>query len=344
MKNYTRQINYDILRIASAVSVVFIHVNAYYFKVRYINGVYDSITVIEQIINFISRFSVPCFVMLSGAFSLNNSKNEDISYYYRKIFKKIVFPYTMVLTVWFVLYAIKYIIFNKDYLGYIEFFIKLSPGNLWFMPMIICLYLLTPYLQKMINCFNNKEYFIVVIVFMVWAVISQMTTDSEFPYNISVVMSYLSYYLLGGYLKKYDDRKRLKTSWVIIILIITVIIGCSSRIYFGNAYPYYLVIPPFTNFFDPFIVLYSICIFYLCGFFTWKCNSETLMSNIANNAFYIYMFHTPVWMILQHILRGKVIINEVLTIFVCSLIVFFLSALVSAFFRLFYNKISNIFF
>lgn len=85
-KKINRQGNYDLLRIISTIAVVLIHVNATVADSNNISLVGFNIC---SLINIITRFSVPCFVMLSGAFILNNEKNADYKHFYAKSFYKI---------------------------------------------------------------------------------------------------------------------------------------------------------------------------------------------------------------------------------------------------------------
>lgn len=85
-KKINRQSNFDLLRIISTFAVVLIHVNANVADSNNISLVGFNFC---SLINIITRFSVPCFVMLSGAFILNNEKNADYKHFYAKSFYKI---------------------------------------------------------------------------------------------------------------------------------------------------------------------------------------------------------------------------------------------------------------
>lgn len=94
MSTVKREYNYDLLRILSTVAVVLIHVNAHYFNGTMNTG--SPINLIENFINIITRFSVPCFVMISGAFLLHNEKNMDYKKFYSKTFYKTVIPFIII--------------------------------------------------------------------------------------------------------------------------------------------------------------------------------------------------------------------------------------------------------
>ena len=99
----SRQSNFDLLRIISTISVVLIHVNATVADSNNISLVGFNIC---SLINIITRFSVPCFVMLSGAFILNNEKNADYKHFYAKSFYKIGIPLIIFMQVVVVFYVL----------------------------------------------------------------------------------------------------------------------------------------------------------------------------------------------------------------------------------------------
>ena len=100
--------NYDLLRIISCIAIIIIHVSATY-KNLLIANVYnntDTLYIISVLMwNTLSRFAVPCFVMLSGAFLLSNDKNQEYKEFYKKSFKKIGLP-TIVFSILFFLCSV----------------------------------------------------------------------------------------------------------------------------------------------------------------------------------------------------------------------------------------------
>jgi hypothetical protein len=86
MKNATieRQNNFDLLRILSTFAVVLIHINAVISSRYHLNFLAGFN--IPTPINTVTRFCVPCFVMISGAFILNNKENAN----FKKVLQKIL--------------------------------------------------------------------------------------------------------------------------------------------------------------------------------------------------------------------------------------------------------------
>lgn len=68
--NSNRLNNYDALRIISTVAVILIHVNWQFFWTKAATPSMSVNYIVESSINIIARFSVPAFVMISGAFNL----------------------------------------------------------------------------------------------------------------------------------------------------------------------------------------------------------------------------------------------------------------------------------
>jgi surface polysaccharide O-acyltransferase-like enzyme len=59
----------------------------------------DKYYIIESLFNMVSRFSVPIFVMLSGAFLLHKESNGDAKAFYKKSCKKLLVPTLIVMAV-----------------------------------------------------------------------------------------------------------------------------------------------------------------------------------------------------------------------------------------------------
>lgn len=80
MMNKKREENYDLLRIVSAIAVIMIHVSAGYKTAITSDAVFGQLYERHQIeillYNTLSRFAVPCFVMLAGAFALADDRNS----------------------------------------------------------------------------------------------------------------------------------------------------------------------------------------------------------------------------------------------------------------------------
>ena len=84
-----RLFNIDLLKIICCISVIIIHVSATYINT--ISNYMDEIFYIN-LLNCITRFAVPCFVMISGYFAISNNKKDDCIAFYKKKIKNIIIP------------------------------------------------------------------------------------------------------------------------------------------------------------------------------------------------------------------------------------------------------------
>lgn len=82
-----RETNYDLLRTISAIAIIWLHVSVRWVthcsEVVAAGGDIHNIALIACIYNALSRFAVPCFVMLSGAFVLDDKRTASYSEFYK---------------------------------------------------------------------------------------------------------------------------------------------------------------------------------------------------------------------------------------------------------------------
>ncbi|MFC2063832.1 acyltransferase, partial [Chloroflexota bacterium] len=123
---------------------------------------------IGNVYDILGRWSVPVFVMVSGALLLNPSRKEDLNTFYRKRLSRILLP----ILFWSVFYILITIRFGEYWLGHSPSFssilMDLAAGkpffHLWFLYMILGLYLFTPFLRKIVENTTRKELRLFVIL------------------------------------------------------------------------------------------------------------------------------------------------------------------------------------
>ena len=90
-----REENYDLLRVICTVAVILIHVSNLFLKASFsgftaqVGFVFEGSLLATVILDTLPRFAIQCFVMLSGAFNLDNKRNADYKYFYSKALKNI---------------------------------------------------------------------------------------------------------------------------------------------------------------------------------------------------------------------------------------------------------------
>lgn len=148
-KQIKRRTEYDLLRILACVMVVLLHVSAFYWpKLSPDTAQWKALNFYDSIV----RSCVPLFFMLSGVFMLHGEMSL------KKLCLKNIAHLALVWLVWSILYGI-------DTLGFPAFFHS-APGkiftavvngkyHLWFLPSMIGIYILAPFLYGLIRL--NKE-------------------------------------------------------------------------------------------------------------------------------------------------------------------------------------------
>ena len=233
-----RVVYLDILRIVSIFFVMMIHVSVHSMSEL------DPASFTWQIQNFynaISRWCVPVLVMISGTLFLN------IEITIEKLFKKYILRIVIVYCVWSLCYAFIFQLIPKHNIrGFISSTIK-GHYHMWFLLMIVGLYIITPFLRKIVQDEIYIQYFLalsLVFALAIPEVISIIKTVSE-EYgtkvetlinkaNIHFMLGFTIYYVGGYYLDKITISEK-QAKYIILLgilgFIFTVILTSVFSIY-----------------------------------------------------------------------------------------------------------------
>lgn len=334
MKKEKRDMAFDLLKIISAVAVIIIHMSSYVLTTRGTNTIYFKIS------NFyatIMHFSVPIFIMITGAFLL--SKKEELPL--KKIYKKYILKTFIIFILATLFYKITSMYQNNITLTINNIFnilIQAIFGNsevhLWYLYMLIGLYMLYPIIYKFIKSSNKKtiEYTLIILFILSslifslseLSIITGITVASRL--NISI---YIFYFLAGYYLYTYDLTKI--KSLILLILLPISMIGTYLLSTFAT-----LKLRSFNLIFVEYssvnIVILSLGMFYLFKLISKKINpTKTLteiiyiISKLTLGVYIIHMF------IMDYIYKLNIINFRILTnvylIPLYSIIIFIISAL-----------------
>lgn len=140
-----RNSNYDALRVAAAFAVVWLHTSA--AVVTRNPGVQSSAWWTGNIADAMSRWGVPVFVMVSGALLLSAKPDTDPIRFYRRRAERLLIP----LMFWSAFYLCLQR-FASDRFGWSDVADELIHGrpymHLWYLYMLVGLYAVTPFLQR----------------------------------------------------------------------------------------------------------------------------------------------------------------------------------------------------
>lgn len=254
---------------------------------------------ISNIFDSMTRFAVPIFVMLSGAFQLSNEKNAQYGMYYKKVWHNIGMS-TLVWSVVYVMYRIFYALFLCA-IGYQIYdntiftmpFVQWAKGapfyHMWYLYMALGLFLLTPVIIRAGKGLSQQTIFYIGIGFMA---LGMVTTETSVLFWAIKGIQYLGYYVLGYWI--YQNKEQLKTKKTLFmigsVLSWLCILGLTQVL--KNLY--------FYGFLSVFVVFGSICIF---SYFACISYNKEGITKYARYSFDIYLSHALILALLTDLFK-----------------------------------------
>lgn len=263
-----RKSNFELLRIILIIMVLILHYIG-------IGGVRDNSSGITlYILNFAEaafRPSVNVFVIITGYFMI--SKN---SIKLSKIIQLIYITVFYGVIIYFIVIATKLYDLNIESL---KIFIK-SITDSWFITTYIILYLLIPFINKLVKILSKKNFEILLLVitffFSIWPSIWTSITVDDGGYGI---INFIFMYLIGTYIKLYkDDIKGIKK--FIFIYVITTIITTIVGQFAVRAFNYNFIIN----------IIGAIALFEI--FKNINIKNNKIINKLASYTFAVYIIHT----------------------------------------------------
>lgn len=281
----------DFLRIISTFAVIMIH-----FTTRDINMDTANKSV-YLFFNSLSRFCVPVFVMISGSLFLNKSKNIEISSLMKRVFHM-----SVIYVFWLLSYSLSFYIYKKEFDFYAGY-------HLWFLPMIIGLYIVTPLLRKITQDRKTAKYFLI-IFFITTIIIDNLSKISYFKENYFLldtlnsitlglgIIKYPVYFVLGHYISSYDIGKKKKYVIYISGIISSVCLPVFSLFFYENNNF------PIMDYFSVFVFIqsFAVFLFFKNKFDQFSDNKKItgIIKIISDCTFGIYLIHLMVLSLMEH--------------------------------------------
>lgn len=149
----------------------------------------------------------------------------------------------------------------------------------WFVIIYCILYLLIPYINKLINSLTKKQFEIFIIInivfFCIWPTFFTNVTNRDAGYGIT---NFIILYSIGGYIKNYQNSKKSKKLLISIFAITTIITTIFSFIS-GRAWFYSSI----------FNLISSISLFEL--FRGIKIKNNNIINKLSTYTFSVYIIH-----------------------------------------------------
>lgn len=228
--------NYDLIRSVAIYFVVIIHSLGCVETNTYGLNEANLVNAIMSIV----KCAVPLFVMLSGALLLG--KEESIASFYKKRLMRLLPPFL----IWsFIVYSLYYIKNNNDdfsiydlfYNYIVQTFTSGVVSVYWYVYMILGLYLITPFLRKLVLSLNKFESYLFLCILLLLYIISQILPTVKIASRfISENYIYIFYYCFGYIYVKY---KTSETNYIsIIILLISWLLNVVNLVLGITTFPF----------------------------------------------------------------------------------------------------------
>ncbi len=288
-KNIGRESNIELLRILAALGVIVLHFNGAGGGMELVKR--DSLNDgILQAMQCIFRCAVNVFVLISGYF-LAVSKKRDLLKPLQMVFQVSLFSV--------VIYLISTFVGNGTF-SIPDFLKRCLPVN-WFVMLYIALYIISPYLNKLMEMITEKErgtfLLILIILFSVYPTLVDLLENwTGTMYNglstISIsgslygytIINFVLVYLIGYMIREYEERLW-RIRWGGIFL-------CTVAVNYGTVYlsRYFGTEESIAHSYcNPLVILEAVSVFML--FRKMKMGNHVVINRLAKASFTVYILH-----------------------------------------------------
>ena len=274
-----RESNFELLRIISMFMIVVLHVLNHGGIYKSTN-IYSNDFIIVNLIESLSIVGVNCFVLISGYFGINSrfSFRKCMKIYIQVIFYSIIINY----------FAFVRGVIPLDKYTIIKMIFPITTKVWWFITVYIVLYLLSPYINKLIKSLKFEEiHKLIVILFIILIILSSLVIipnpiDNSGGYSL---YNFIYLYIIGAYIKLYYDNKNFDKKitfgvYLLLVVLLSTFNVCISRFKGADLTIYqYNFLPIFFSSISLFLFFKEIKI------------SSKVINFISSLTFGVYLFH-----------------------------------------------------
>lgn len=284
----------DICKITAMFLVVILHTVC--------NGIKDNQKDISLLIYYFGTFAIPLFFMVNGYLQLNKVKN------YKYVVKKILNIF-FVCFIWNIPIAIFKLVINGEHLNivgnvFLNYIQKGYFWQFWFLGALILIYIFLPLFQKLFNRTDKYKFFTILLVIVsslidLFNIVNNNFFENDIIKNIIPqifrIWTWLTYFFIGGLIRKSDPLKKLDNKKLIIITFILLLI----TILYAYAFSNNLYSSLFAeNLYDSFIVIATTFLIFNC--FSRIQVSYKLITNIGKLNMGVYIIHPTIIKIFKY--------------------------------------------
>ena len=285
-----RNSNLEILRIIAMLLIIIYHL---------VTGSFEDFTLVSTNFNnyfiyFISLFGkigVDVFILITAYFMINSK------FKLKKLFVLggEVYFYSILFLILFltVLTPAKPIL----YINIIQSILPLSHSLYWFITDYIVLMLLSPFLNVFIKKISKKNLLkLIILTLIIWSIFPTFTGPS---FDFNQMIWFIVLYLIGSFIRLYLDFTKIKSKYLFLILIVSLVIGwlficVSSSINILSQFDMFKLNGSIFNRENSIFVLFaSLSLFLL--FLKRKEFSNKYINYIAGSVLGVYLIHSNIF-------------------------------------------------
>lgn len=282
-----RQSNFELLRIIAMIIIIAAH-----FSVH--GGFEFSSTTISfnklwiQFIQMGGNIGVNIFVLISGYFLISQQSIKT-----KKVIKLWgqIFFYSIVIFIVFVSLGIE----SFSFIELMKNLLPITSSRWWFASTYFVLYLLVPYLNKLLCSLSQKQYTnFLILILILWCLIPTFTGQA---FQSNILLWFVVLYSFSGYIKLFGIDIKLTGSQLILLSVIFTVLTFMSVVIFdiiGTKIPFF---SSHATFFyrkqSLFILIISLLLF--IGFSKLDLGYYQFINIISSATFGIYLIHDHVY-------------------------------------------------
>lgn len=191
-----RNSNFELMRIISMLFIILYHTILHGHIIE--NTYNDGLKIIFELLQIMTIVHVNSFVIVSGYFQYNKQ------FKFEKILKLLLLALFYSLLIPFVFYKL-HIINSISKLELIDIINPFNLSQYWFIKAYLILYMLSPFINILINNIDKTTYRkMLIVMFFAVPFLSVITNNiAIFNDHYFSLYNFVFYYCLGGYLRKY---------------------------------------------------------------------------------------------------------------------------------------------
>ena len=201
MNQSKRIFYYDVLRALAIIGIVFCHASVVFV----ITGINNPDFYISAFFDCFRDFSIPVFVMLSGALLLN--RKDSLKTFFKKRLSRIFIPFLFWVMI-YIIYSSFYVTHGFNLSNAIDIFFGTSSTlgvAFWFIWMIIIAYVcifLVNQISFVLKKYSLDNNFIntLALISLIYIMIVQFGLFNPYPSRITYFISFMSYILIGYFI------------------------------------------------------------------------------------------------------------------------------------------------